>query len=98
MKLWFVLYIFGKVAGSWGPLPYDMAECEVRVAEKKTELDAGFAAHPEPHMLDGKAVKRGDMTVGCLAQEARPANEGFATEGESLPGDPGTAARSKPGG
>lgn len=32
-KLFMILYVAGKIAGTWGPLPYDTAECERRAAE-----------------------------------------------------------------
>ena len=34
-----VLYSGANVGGTWGPLPYDMAECEVRAAEWQASID-----------------------------------------------------------
>lgn len=37
MKLWLVVYVGTQVGGSWGPLPYDQAECLVRANEMNLE-------------------------------------------------------------
>lgn len=45
MKLWLILYTAHGIGGTWGPLPYDMAECQSRAAERmasvQTAIDTG---------------------------------------------------------
>jgi hypothetical protein len=38
MKLFLILYVSNSIGGTWGPLPYDMAECQSRAIEKNAEL------------------------------------------------------------
>lgn len=39
MKLWLILYVGKEMGGSWGPLPYDLAECEVRAADRRASIE-----------------------------------------------------------
>lgn len=39
MKLWLILYVGSGVGGTWGPLPYDMAECQRRADVMQAESD-----------------------------------------------------------
>lgn len=71
MKIWFVLVIFGEVAATWGPLPYDMAECLNRIQEKEAELDDIFRNRNE-FQVDGRHLSRKDMMVRCELSMARP--------------------------
>lgn len=81
MKLWLVVYIFGKVALSVGPLPYGMDECRERAAGKSAEFDEGFVRNEgKAWVLDGKTVRRDDVDVRCLEAAERPALEDFKTE------------------
>lgn len=38
MSLFMVLVVAGKIAGTWGPLPYDIAECQRRQADFQSAL------------------------------------------------------------
>jgi hypothetical protein len=75
MKFWLVLYVAGQVGGSWGPLPYDVAEC----IERKKPLEQEIAyivehgknqvgeAVGEPHLSRFK-----QMRFECELRAERP--------------------------
>jgi hypothetical protein len=69
MKLWFILFHLGKIGGVWGPLPYDMAECQQRAADTIAEINERAAAKPEI------GVKPGDYTAECRISGTRPSLE-----------------------
>lgn len=39
MKLFLILYTANGIGGFWGPLPYPMAECELRAQALQAEID-----------------------------------------------------------
>lgn len=51
-NLFMLLIVAGKIAGSWGPLPYDMDEC----LNRQVEFQAALGKHPESK--DWRAVCR----------------------------------------
>lgn len=69
--LWIILTISATVSGTWGPLPYDMAECQVRVKENSYELDRAFEKTPSL-VIDGKVITRRDVKIGCFHLSDRP--------------------------
>jgi hypothetical protein len=42
MKLWLILYTAQGIGGTWGPLPYDMAECQSRATERMTSVQTAI--------------------------------------------------------
>ena len=38
MKLWLILHVGSHIGGTWGPLPYDMTECQLRAAERQAYI------------------------------------------------------------
>jgi len=68
MKLWLVINILGHVAGSAGPLPYDINECHSRAAELQAEC----------HDNAKVPFKCTDMAFTCEWHDARPADESAA--------------------
>jgi hypothetical protein len=80
MNLWMILYTMHGVGGTWGPLPYDMAECERRAAERQADvqitLDTGVSkgkAVPEVVLDELKHWR-----VACEWHDERP---NLASEG-----------------
>lgn len=67
MKLWMVIYLAGKIGGVAGPLPYDLAECQSRIADMQHE------ARQPPASLG--------LSFKCEFHEARPVMDS-ATNGE----------------
>jgi hypothetical protein len=76
MKIWFIVTIFGTISATWGPLPYDMAECHKRLAEKTAEIDQTFVsdklATDERMRIDGRQITRADVMLGCVQSDVRP--------------------------
>lgn len=72
MKLWFVVTIAGNVAATWGPLPYDAAECEVRRLNREIALDHEFAANGGVLPVEGPLITRSDIVTKCVQSETRP--------------------------
>jgi hypothetical protein len=70
MSLYLVMYFYGAVAGYAGPLPYDLAECEVRAAEMRTEV-AGKEVDRR-----GRVVRGEDFKFTCEWLFAPPTIEG----------------------
>lgn len=76
MKIWLVVMVFGKIAATVGPLPYDMAACQARLTEQMAEVDRAFATRPlasDARMqIDGRQVTRPDIVMKCLVAAERP--------------------------
>lgn len=53
MNLWFVIYIGTAVGGSIGPLPYDMAECQLRALDNQQRLSAQISTG---HDVNGNPI------------------------------------------
>lgn len=64
LKLFLVLVVQGHVGGTWGPLPYDMAECMARAHMMKDQITVGYDAAIEA----GKAAE----LHGVLPEEMVP--------------------------
>ena len=71
MDLYLVLALLGKIGGTWGPLPYDLAECERRKADMLVQIEAGLVEHPEAN-IDGASYDFSDVHVECRFADARP--------------------------
>lgn len=67
MKLWLLLLITGNVGATWGPLPYDLAECRERAAEILDGIDAKLEV-----TLDGRVIGRKDLRMYCVLASHRP--------------------------
>lgn len=76
MKVFALIVIFGQVSGVAGPLPYDMAECRVRMQEISTEWDRDFIDkdldHEEGFAIDGRKIHRSDMSTACVETDTKP--------------------------
>jgi hypothetical protein len=74
VKLWIVVYIFGKVAMSVGPLPYDKIECEQRRLVKQEEVDAIFRTGIKLPKVQGddREVTQADVRIACTESQERP--------------------------
>ena len=68
MKLWLILYAGLQVGGTWGPLPYDRAECEKR-AEEGNKLIAD-AERFRKQVETSYTIK--GMSFVCEEREERP--------------------------
>jgi len=75
MKLWLILYVGTQIGGTWGPLPYDMKECEIRAAERQASIDKMVATglgekgtKIPPDMLEKLKTWR----VACEYRDTRP--------------------------
>lgn len=77
MSLWFVVTILGHTVASAGPLPYDMAECELRKAETQTLFDANLHRAAQNFTDMGVTVRREDIVVACIQQDERPVLDAF---------------------
>lgn len=75
MKVWMVIYISGKIVGAIGPLPYDVAECEIRKETIIGHIDTGFAENADALAKTDPDLKRDDIEVVCVEQEERPVIE-----------------------
>jgi hypothetical protein len=71
MKLWLLLVAFGQVGGTWGPLPYDMDQCQRHASDMIAEIHEGMAAKPDV-LLAGKAVTPADINTYCIEADERP--------------------------
>lgn len=66
LKLWVVLYVAGSVQGTWGPLPYGLAECWDRTAVMMLDLRERSAKH---------GVDVSEWRLACEYHGVRPALE-----------------------
>lgn len=64
MKLWMVIYLAGKIAGSVGPLPYDEDECHRRAVE--------LLAEGKPDVVTPEGYSLKDVRFECLRADRRP--------------------------
>jgi hypothetical protein len=72
MSTWVVLTIFGLVAVTWGPVPYDYSDCLDRVATDNLKLDDAFRSG-ELATIDGRQAIRADVVLSCVdAPPLRP--------------------------
>lgn len=77
MKLWLVILIFGEIAATVGPLPYDMQECVWRAADLAREADEIFASgRMDDQLVKGKHVTRSDLVHECRYAVIRPREPG----------------------
>lgn len=71
--LWLVLTIMGSVSATWGPLPYDMQDCQLRIPILSREIDKAFSQTTTPFKpRNGKDVTRSDVRVGCFYLDKKP--------------------------
>jgi hypothetical protein len=57
-----------RIVGTWGPLPYDMEECQSRLREVQVELAGQIAAHAGTEAAEHAKTWRFE----CKQQEGRP--------------------------
>jgi hypothetical protein len=67
MKLWMILWTANTIGGTWGPLPYDMAEC----MDRKAAGEAEFAAIIESKKPGSEKLVGWDLE--CRFSGVRPA-------------------------
>lgn len=60
MKLFLILYTAQGIGGVWGPLPYDMNECEKRAQALQAEVD----------QVADTGIGKGGVQVPASAREA----------------------------
>ena len=66
MKLFLVIYLHSAVGATFGPLPYDMIECQRRKADLLAHLDEAYASG---RVREG--TRRSDWAAECLILIAR---------------------------
>lgn len=78
MKLWLVLYVGQQIGGTWGPLPYDMKECQARAADRQATIQKWI----DTRVGDNGAVVTDDQAeflkkwrMECQEHPTRPKNE-----------------------
>lgn len=86
MRLFMILYTATGIGGTWGPLPYDMDECERRRDDAMAELREAERKHPEHAHRSASwrmscEFRAERPKLGALSDPA-PANEGEATNGQ----------------
>lgn len=80
MKLFLIIYTSGQIGGSVGPLPYDMAECEIRRDELRV-MNAAFISEGIDRST-GKAAPTKNIEIAktlrfeCEFRQERPKLEG----------------------
>ena len=63
-KLWIVIYLVGEIAGTVGPLPYAIDECEKRAVTTQNQFD--------PLVLLQEGYLPGDLQFKCEWHIVRP--------------------------
>lgn len=79
MKIWFVIFVAGKIGGTVGPVPYDMAECQSRADAENRKLQVALADGTD---MAGRPISTATkeyalatkMQFGCMEAEQRPTN------------------------
>lgn len=66
-NLWFIITMFGEIGAIFGPLPYDMVECQRRADDFKTTAQGKAVT-----LKDGTKVTGDDLDFYCLSAEAKP--------------------------
>lgn len=77
MKLFLIIYAAGKIGGVVGPLPYDLAECQVRADEMtaKTEMiiKTGRSTNGENEVVSPKDLELiKTMKFKCEYRDQKP--------------------------
>lgn len=75
IALWMVLYHAGQVGAVWGPLPYDMFECDDRRDQMNAEaqrIAASGKAFSGDDLLPGDREKIADFRFVCEIRPDRP--------------------------
>jgi hypothetical protein len=72
LKIWIVITVLGHVSETIGPVPYEMSECRLRVAEKMQSIHAKFLAGLILPPLNGKRLTEEDVKMTCLEAYDRP--------------------------
>ena len=72
MRVWILMFIFGELVGTKGPLPYDLAECLVRVESVMEQFQYQWD-HGQRMVIRGRIVTVSDFEVVCVEGEFRPA-------------------------
>jgi hypothetical protein len=67
MKLYIVIYLAGLIGGTIGPLPYDMEECQRRVAAEMAQVD--------PTITTPNGFSAKDVRLACEWHEVRPGTQ-----------------------
>ena len=74
MNLWIVIYLFGKVAETIGPLPYGEEICQFRIETEMHNVGAVFKEHGgvihDPG--GGPDVTPEDIRFKCVWSDKRP--------------------------
>lgn len=76
VKLYMLLVVAGEIGGTFGPLPYDMAECLLRAEERAVEVSVAAKEKglPDPGFT-WRCVERAERPqLGDKFEEA-PRNE-----------------------
>ncbi|MBC2806635.1 hypothetical protein C3Y94_026135 [Rhizobium ruizarguesonis] len=72
MKLWMVLYVGTHIGGTWGPLPYGLAECQTRAKAQNVQLEQSKKdpATIEKLKAAGRSIE--NWKFACEASAFRP--------------------------
>lgn len=68
MKLWMIFYFVGQVAAVVGPLPYDMEECQERIAVRQEKVERKLHL---PEIVAAGATEENTYHE-CLYSKSRP--------------------------
>ncbi len=78
LKIWLVIRVLGEIAGSAGPLPYDLETCKVEATI--ITMDAMNKGQDQV-IIRGKVIKKTDVNFECVESKTTPvAVEKFSWE------------------
>lgn len=67
MNLWLIVYVFGKVGGFAGPLPYGLDECNTRAKELRQDMQGHQTV-----LKNGLIVTDKDVIISCEYADIKP--------------------------
>lgn len=80
MKLFLILFVAGKISGTWGPLPYGLDECEARAeamrADVATIIETGRSTNGANEAVPADRIENlKTWRISCEHRADRPALE-----------------------
>jgi len=78
LKVWFVIYSGMFIAGSVGPMPYNMQVCQIEARAKASEIKTAIRT---ARAYDGRKISKNerqellDIRYGCIEAEERPVKD-----------------------
>jgi hypothetical protein len=69
VKLWLVVYYFGKIGGAWGPLDYSVDDCARREALNNQQVAINIDAFRKTN----PTISPSDIRFSCVYSDRNPA-------------------------